>query len=547
MEIKAYAAIIFRRLWLIILGVIIAGGTAFFVSQNMTPVYQASSRLLIDEAPSGSSSNEYAQVLLEERLAQTYVEILTTLPVLEETINRLNLDMTPGQLSAKINASAPTETQIINIVVSDTDPYRAAEITNTLVEVFIEINRERESLRYAEPISNWQARMADLSDQIATIETEINALSDAESPEDKARLSQLETQLREAQIRYTEAFNNLNELQVSQAKESSNIIQIEEAVPNLNPVSPRVMTNTLLAAVVGGMAALGLIFLLEYLDDTVKSPDDIAQHTGLSTLGTIAEIKGEKPFDRLITYHVPRDPISEAFRVLRTNLTFSAVDGGLHSILVTSSAPSEGKSNTAANLAIVMAQTGKKVLIIDADLRRPTQHKIFKLTNNQGLTTAIVDSETPVQYHAQKTEVPNLTVMSSGPIPPNPAELLGSQRFLHVLKALQKEVDLIVIDMPPVLSVADAAIVAPHVTGCLLVSMAGSTRLNAMTQAVESLQKANANIFGVILNRIKPGRSGYYSNYYYYHYEAYANDFPGKKRKKRLGWLTSWLSVFGLR
>ncbi|MFQ5398402.1 MAG: polysaccharide biosynthesis tyrosine autokinase [Anaerolineae bacterium] len=542
MEIQRYMSLIWRWAWLIVLGAIVAGGTAYMVSKNTTPIYRASSRLLIDEAPGTSTGNEYSQVLLEQRLAQTYVEIMQTEPVLQETIERLNLPLTTGQLAGMISISAPQDTQIIVLSVEDVNPDRAATIANTLGEVFIDQNRARDQLRYAEPISNWQQRLNEIGDEVESLETEINAFGPTDTAEQQAALSRLETQLNEAKIRYTEAFNNLNALQVAQAKESSNVIQIEPAIPSTRPIRPRTLTNTMLAAVVGGMLALGVVFLIEYLDDTIKTPDQVAEDTGLSALGVIAFIKDSDQDGKLITHRMPRDPISEAYRVLRTNLSFSAVDGGLRDLLITSSSPSEGKSTTAANLAVVMAQTGRRVILVDSDLRRPTQHRFFEVSNNQGLTTAILDSQTPIKYHLQETIVPFLRVLTSGPIPPNPAELLNSQRMSQVLEALREEAEMIVFDTPPTLSVADASILAPQVGGVLLVVDVGATRHGALIQAVERLRNANARVFGVVMNRLKSSHSRYY-NYYYHYYSAYGHTDKARRRMKskqnRLpGWLT---------
>ena len=206
-----------------------------------------------------------------------------------------------------------------------------------------------------------------------------------------------------------------------------NFLPIEAARSTPVPISPRTRTNTVLASIVGLMLTLGIILVLDYLDDSVKTPDEAVQTTGASTLATIAYIKGDKPSDRLITQSAPRAPISEAYRVLRTNLNFSTIDSELRSVLVTSSAPGEGKSTTTANIAVVMAQTGKRVVLIDADLRKPTQHKVFDASNNHGLTTALLDSSTQVSSHLQPTRTPGLMLMASGPLPPNPAELLNSR------------------------------------------------------------------------------------------------------------------------
>jgi capsular exopolysaccharide synthesis family protein len=543
MVIKDYFSLVWRWAWLIVLGIVVAGVGAYLVSNNTTPVYRASSRLLIDEAPGSNAGNDYSQVLFEQRLAQTYVEILTTTPILEETIERLDLPFTAGQLRGKITVSAPQDTQIIVISVEDTDKARTAAIANTLGEVFISENQARDSLRYADPIANWQSRMTEIGDTIQSLETEINNLSGAESAEDLAILSRLETQLNEAQIRYTEAFNNLNQLQIDQAKESSNVVPIEPATTPTIPIRPRTMTNTLLAMVVGGMIAVGIIFLIEYLDDSIKSPEQILEDTGLTTLGAIASIKADALPQTLVTQLAPRDPISEAYRVVRTNLSFSAVDEGLHSILITSSSPGEGKSTTAANLAVVMAQTGKKTILVDSDLRRPVQHKIFETSNNFGLTTAVLDSESPVLQHLQDTQIPHLRIMSSGPIPPNPAELLSSQRMGQVVQQLQEEADIVIFDTPPVLTVADASILGASVSGCLLVVDTGKTRRNTFIGATERLQRTGGNIFGAVLNKLNLDRRGYG---YYYYYTAYEYNAQTKKRRthgqKRATKLPAWLT-----
>ncbi|MFN2135678.1 MAG: polysaccharide biosynthesis tyrosine autokinase [Candidatus Promineifilaceae bacterium] len=530
MELRRYFDVTKRYVWLVILSAIVAGAVAFIISSSMTPVYQSTSRYLIDEAPgSSSTSNEYSQLLTEQILAQTYVEIATTRPVLEETITTLGLPFSPGELRSKVSVSAPADRQIMIVTVQDTDPQRAAAIANTIGEVFVRQNQERDNLRYAEPINNWQDHLATISDEINGLEIEIGELNGSLTPEDDAAKARLTQQLNEAQIRYTEAFNNLNALQRDQAKENSNIVPIEAAVPNYNPISPRTLLNTLIAAIIGGLAALGLIFLSEYLDNTVKNQDQIQADTGLSTLGAIARIKASDPTDSLIAYNEPRDPLSEAYRVLRTNLGFSAIDNDLSSLVVTSASPGEGKSTTTANLGVVMAQAGKRVIVIDSDLRRPTQHRLFGLGNSHGLTTALLDNTSPASTHLKDTKVRGLRVMTSGPIPPNPAEILSSQRMAQLIDELITEADFLLFDSPPVLSVTDAAVLAPQTQGALFVVQVGETSRDTLRQAVERLRKSNAHVMGVLLNRIKPSHGSYY---YYQYYSTYASD--GSKSRRRI-------------
>jgi non-specific protein-tyrosine kinase len=536
MEIKAYLSLVRRWTWLIILAAIVAGGAAYLVGVNTSPMYRASARMLIEAAPSLSgTANEYAQILGIERMATTYVQMMQTQPVLQETAERLNLD----RIEATIRVTAISGTQLMAVTVEDTDPQRAANIANTIGDVFITYNNERQSQRYAESIANYEQRLETLSDQLEELETTIQNLGEPETATLQSQLSQLETQKRQLENNYAQTFNNLETVRVETARQSNRLTLIEPAIAPRSPFQPQIWNNTLLAAVVGAVLGLGLAFAIEYLDDTIKTPDQVAADTGLSTLAAIADIKAPTQAARLVTHLTPRAPISEAYRVMRTNLSFSAIDGGLRSMIITSASPSEGKSTTAANLAVVMAQAGKQVILVDADLRRPSLHKIFETTNNQGLTTALLDSDMPVAAHIQATIAPGLRLMTSGPLPPNPAELLNSHRMQAIIAELKNESDVVIFDMPPSLSVADAAILAPQVDGCALVLEVGKTRRDAFMQAAELLNKNGAQIYGVVMNRLRRGRLGYHDYYYYYRYYSYEyGDRKPATRSGLLGWLT---------
>lgn len=200
----------------------------------------------------------------------------------------------------------------------------------------------------------------------------------------------------------------------------------------------------------------------------------------------------------LITLADARSPQAEAYRSLRTNLEFSSLDNPLHSLLVTSAAPDEGKSTTLANLGVINAQAGKRVILLDCDLRRPRLHELFGLGNNAGVTTALLDPKASLPFQA--TSVPNLQVMTSGPLPPNPADLLASERMNGLLTQAMAEADLVLVDAPPVIAVTDAALLATKVDGVLLVVSAGQTRREHAQRARELLAKVNANLVGAVLN-----------------------------------------------
>lgn len=221
------------------------------------------------------------------------------------------------------------------------------------------------------------------------------------------------------------------------------------------------------------------------------------------------------PQQALITHRDPMAAASEAFRVLRTNLQFMGLDKPLKSVLVTSATPGEGKSTVAANLAVVFAQNGANVCLIDADLRRPTAHKILGIDSYPGLTTAILGGAGGQEHAVQKTDVPGLKVVPSGPIPPNPAELLGSGKMERFLRELEERFDMVVVDTPPVLAVTDAAVLAPKVGGVLMVTRAGGVARHQVVRAKQALEAVKANVLGAVLDGVQAeGRDGYY--YYYY-------------------------------
>jgi len=207
--------------------------------------------------------------------------------------------------------------------------------------------------------------------------------------------------------------------------------------------------------------------------------------------------------DYLITVADPRSPVSEAYRTLRTNLDFSSLDKPIKTMLLTSAGPEEGKSTVLANLAVTTAQTGRKVILVDCDLRRPTLHNIFNLKNDVGLTTMVVDDAAMESPPLQDTGVEGLQLVSSGPLPPNPSELLGSRRMEEIIAALLERADVVLFDAPPVVAVTDAAVLATKVDGVLLVINAGGTKRDYARAAKARLEKVNANLLGSVLNNVR--------------------------------------------
>lgn len=220
----------------------------------------------------------------------------------------------------------------------------------------------------------------------------------------------------------------------------------------------------------------------------------------------------ESKMRHLIANTNPRSPISEQYRTVRTNLQFASVDNEIRSLLLTSAGPGEGKSMTTANLAVVYAQQGKSVLLVDADLRKPTIHYTFRLDNLHGLSNVLV-GETSLEEAIETSDITNLDVISCGPIPPNPSELLGSRRMQAFIESAKQKYDMVIFDMPPVLAVTDAKILSNYVDGAILVVRSKKTENDAAKQALEALESVHANVLGVVLN----DRDKKEANYYYYY------------------------------
>lgn len=232
----------------------------------------------------------------------------------------------------------------------------------------------------------------------------------------------------------------------------------------------------------------------------------------------------------LIVHDNPKSPISEAFRTLRTNIQFTSIDKRIHTLSITSTGASEGKSTTSGNLALTMAKGGKKVLVIDADLRRSRVHEIFQIPNFKGLTNLLVGDMKPKEVIHKIKEHDNLYVMTGGAKPPNPAELLGSEKMKELLENLKKDFDMIIVDTPPVGMVTDGALIASIVDGTIFVCSSGNTEIKSAVYTKELLKNVNANILGVVLNRVPIHQGGYYKYHYSTYYSTYEEDKPKNSR-----------------
>jgi succinoglycan biosynthesis transport protein ExoP len=501
------------RAWfpLLVASVVLAAGAAFVVSGMLPKVYEAKATLIVGQSLSAVSP-DYNQLLVSQRLSTTYAAVATTRPTLETVIGQLGLGVTGDELSKHVRADAPLDSTLLTIVAQDADPARAAAIANALAQQLIVASPAIQG-RQAEFQASIDADLKAAQDQIKATQTQVDTLAalPQRTATQNADLQTLEGRLVSLRSTYATL------LSFSSGNASNLLSVIEPAVAPTAPVSPRPFLNTLLAAILGLLVAAGVAFTAEYLDDAVKDSDAVQEVAGLSTLGTVAQMKSERgrsEIYRLAALLYPRSGVAEAYRRLRTNIEFASVDAPIRTLLVTSSVPGEGKTTTAANLAVVFAQAGRRVLLVDADLRKPGIHVVFDLPNAHGLTTLLRSDEVSLDAIAHATEQENLRVLTTGPLPPNPAELLGSQRMRTVLDRLKTGEDLVIFDSPPLQVVTDSAILSSVLDGALLVIDAGHSRQGAVRQGRDTLARAGANVLGAVLNRIPARARSVYADYY---------------------------------
>ena len=575
-----YASLLWHWAWLLILLAVIAGGTAYYISRRGTPIYRASTLIMINGAP-GVQSDAYSSLYMSQQLTTTYAQTMTTQPMLDAVARKLGVDYLP----ASVSVQTVPNTSLMSIVATGPDPDWAALIANTMFTVFADQVQADQEARYADLKKSLQDQMTSINQQVldttnsltdinqkiqdinnplAIVNQKIsdtqNSLNDVEQKISAVTLksgadavsildlntqaqlksdlsqyqveqSQLQTSLLQYQPQQTQLQTALNQYQnsyyyllqsyesvkLAEAQSTSIVVQKDPAVPNRSPIQPQPVRSALLAAVVGLMIAAGIVFLIEFLDDSIRDPQEITRKWGIPILGTIITYNPAKDSPGgLVTAKQPRAPVSEAFRSLRANLQFASIDMPIHSLLVTSASPEDGKTTIAANLASVIAQSGREVVVVDADLRRPKIHKVFQLSNRLGLTNQFLQTQDLFDGTIKNTEIANLHVITSGNLPPNPSELLGSGRMVEILHQLSEQFNTIVVDTPPMLAVSDAVVLAPLVDGVIVVVKPTVTKRVALKRVIEQLQQVKANLIGVVLNDVKVSHSRYY---YYRGYE----------------------------
>lgn len=533
MELRQFFAVILRRLWLIILAIALVGGMTYYLSISMTPIYSASATLQIDYG-ADPRADPYTSVVTSERSAKTYVEMMKSPTLLQEVITALALPFSTAQLQSAINVQQVRDTQLIRVSVEDSDPARAAAIANTIANTLIQKIESSQQGRYEQAQAELDEKIAALEKSIEETQIAITSLGDPLDPEninmpEFVRLEQtrLQSALARDQTLYVILLRSAEDFRLAAARYEENITVFSLAGVPTAPVKPRTLLNTMLGLISGTVLGVSTAFLLEYLDDTIKTAEDVTNLLDLATLGNVMRIPGIKePRDGLTALTQSRSPLVEAYRVLRTNVQFSLVGNPSATILITSARPQAGKTTTLANLGVVTAQAGKRVILADADFRRPTLHEFFQLPREPGFTDLLLQEDPDVEEFLRPTEVEGLSILPSGSSPPNPSELLASPRVDQVIEDLKERADIVLFDSPPVLAVTDATVLATRVGGVLLVIDAGTTRSDTGRQGKEALAQVEANILGAVLNRQKPGGRGYY-------YDYYRNSTEGGRRRRK--------------
>lgn len=499
-SITHYTSLLWRWAWLILLIGIVSAGIAYYITQRMTPVYQTSTSLLVLNAPY-NTDQYYSSIQASQSLASTYASVLGQDALLDEVISRLGLSTTPDILSKSITITPKPSTQMVVISAKGVDRILASRIANTLLTVFIDKMMSTQAERYATSLENLQKELDNIDSLIQSTAT------DMEAAQDQAEKDKLDLKLGQYREMYASMLNDYEQTRLEEIQATSNIVQISPAGLSYSLASPKVVPITVLAGVMAMVLVAGLIFIRDAVDNTLKTPEEITDKLKLPVLGVIYKHKtGDSP----ITLEKPDSPTSEAFRLLGTRLQYADIEPPIRSIMVSSPTKVEGKSIISINLAIVIAQAGDNVTLIDSNFSDPVIHHRLHIPNDIGLSDLLASGKNDLSEKGilQKGPIENLSVISSGARSTGETNIIDSKIFGGILTALGDENKFVVIDSAPVLEMADSVILSTLADGLLLVVQAGKTTLAEAKQAIESLRWVNARVIGVVINNVvhKPSR-----------------------------------------
>lgn len=538
LELRQILTLTRRWWWLLLLVPVVAGSTARYVVSRSDPLYAASSTVLVNAGES-TALLDMGLIQSSRSITETFRELIRTPLILAPVVDALGLPYGADSLQAKVTVSPIGETSFLTISVSDTDPQRAASIANEIAIQFAAYV-EAQAIEEDSPARiDLGAEIAETRQRIEENEAQVLELQRSPNAEDEAvkqEVAALNRFLDQLYASYTRLLLTEQQVATSLATSQARVEFVREAAAPGAPYAPRVTVFTLAAGLAGIVLAVVAVGLLEYLDNAVKVGRDFVALVGAPLLSVITTAPKLRPGrDQAIVLERPRSTTAEAIRLLRTNVEFAAASREIRTLVVTSPGPGEGKSTITANLGTAMAQAGYTTVIVDADLRRPSQHRIFGLANERGLSTLLARPERTWQEVAGQVGTPNLLVIPSGPLPPNPADLLSSDRLRHLLAEIGQTADIVLVDTPPILAVSDPLVVATHTDGVALVCRAGRTRVESLRRAAEALEQGNVRLVGVVLNQQPEQDLG---DYYYYtgYYSSSSNgSTPNTPEDKPVG------------
>jgi non-specific protein-tyrosine kinase len=502
-------AILRRGIAIVLVLAAVGAGAGYLTARAIHPTYRSVGTFQVI-APARPLAGDLA--LQPTQIIDTMAALITQPPQLDKVASDLRLPAGVN-LGEEVTATPQTDTTLVDVTVNDADPQRAALIANTLMKNFVSAVSDQNWQEAHSAGGALQSLMGDLQTQVQRDQEQLDAARAANQDS-----SSIERQLASDRSTLADVTSQYNTFIADQAQNFDSVQVIAPAVANPKPVSPNKALAISLGAFGGLLVGIALTVLLTYMDQGLRTEADVRIKLGLPTLGVVPRYNA---LSRRRKQRKAVEMASEAYRRLRTNLLFSSVDTPITSVLVTSAKVGEGKTRTAANLAGVIAAAGQRTLLVDADMRRPAQHSLFQRTATAGLSDMLLVSgrdEAPELDQRYRTDHLNLWLLPSGTPPPNPSELIASRHTTPLLRSLERQYEMTVIDSPPIDLVTDSLSLAGNVSATLLVIEAGRTNARDARLAVERLRSVGANVVGVVLNKTRERDMAAHQYTYYYAY-----------------------------